>query len=115
MARTDIDINSVGLNADGSVSETIVAAGATGTAGYAIDGLGRDSDAILTIRNAGSATGVFTIKSGDYCNASQGDLNVEVAPGGKSAVKLDGARFRTSDGKYNLDVAGVTGIVSAVK
>lgn len=114
MSRTSISMQSLSQNAGTAVTETTLAAGSTGTSGYALTSAGRDTDTVIVIRNNGSATGVFTIKEGDYCNDSQGDLDVTVGVNVVKAIQLDGARFRTSDGYYNVD-AGTTGVIYAVK
>jgi len=90
-----------------------MAAGSTGTDGYTLTGATRDSDSVIVIKNEGSATGVFSIKEGDYCNDSQGDLTVTVGVNVAKAIKLDGARFRQSDGTYDVD-AGTTGAICAI-
>jgi hypothetical protein len=112
MARTEIAISSLAQNEGSAVTATVVPAGATGTAGYVLTGAKKD--VTVLIENSGSATGVFSIKAGDYCNASQGDLTVTVGVGVSKAIQLDGARFRTEAGAYNVD-CGTTGIISATQ
>jgi len=114
MARTEIALKDLDQNAGTIVTETVMAGGATGTAGYYLSGAKADSGVTIVLKNAGSATGVFSIKAGDYCNDSQGDLTVTVGVNVVEAIQLDGARFRTSDGYYNVD-AGTTGTIYATQ
>ena len=114
MARTDIDVKALSQNAGVEPNETLIAAGATGTNGYALASSGRDSDVVIAIRNTSASEGTYTILAGDYINNAQGDLEVVLPAGGTRTLRLDGARFRTFEGKYNLD-SGETGAVYAVK
>lgn len=114
MARTEHAATNLAHNAGTVVTETVMAAGATGTSGYYISGVKADSGLTIRIDNEGSATGVFSIKEGDYCNDSQGDLAVTVGVNVVKAIMLDGARFRTSDGYINVD-AGTTGTLTATQ
>lgn len=114
MARTNIAVSAPALNDGATVSTQYMAAGATGTSGYAFTGLQSSGDLRLFIENPGSATGVFTIKSGDYCNNAQGDLSEIIAPGVTKVFKLDGARFRQDDATIQID-AGTTGMAYAIQ
>ena len=108
MARTEVAINDTSLNAGSVLTKTVIAAGATGTDGYSFTG-GKDSEKLrMIVVNAG-ATGVYTIKKGDYC-ANSADLDVVVGGGGiASVITVDGAKVRQNDGSVYVDVGGVTG------
>lgn len=113
MARTKITANTAGINSSSVLTRTTVAAGATGTSGYYIDGFTKDQNCAMTVQVDG-ATGVLTIKEGDLHNDSQGDLSITLAGASTTLVgPLEGARFRTSDGYVNIDMGGATGIVEA--
>lgn len=108
MARTEISANDLAVNAGSLQTVTIMPAGATGSDGYTIKDVERDTDVVISITNTGATTGKFKILAGDSVNALQGDLEVELTAGQKRSFKLDGARFRKAGGKYDVD-AGVTG------
>jgi hypothetical protein len=112
MARTEVNANDLVINSGELQTLTVMAAGATGADGFTIKNVARDSDLVITIQNSGATTGKFTIKAGDSVNSVLGDITVELTAGQTKAFKLDGARFRRSGGKYDID-AGVTGILGA--
>jgi hypothetical protein len=114
MARTEVSVNKSVQNKGCPLTVTVAASGATGADGFSIKDLDRAQDLSIFVENVGSATGPFTIKSGDYQSASVGDLTEVVAPGERKSFKLDGARFRKKDAKVDLDF-GITGAFGAVQ
>lgn len=114
MARTSMVVSSPSLNDGAAVTKTIMAAGATGLSGYSFTGIERDSDLRIFIENGGSATGVFSIKSGDYCNSSQGDLEEIIGVGVTKVFQIDGSRFGQDDATISVD-AGTTGTAYAIQ
>jgi len=114
MSRTEIAVNSAVQNTGCILTETPIIPGATGTAGYSIKSLERSQDLILVVKNTGSATGPFTIKSGGYLSASIGDLTETIGGSVTKSFKIDGSRFRQTDAMVDLD-SGITGVAYAVQ
>ena len=76
MARTMIAVDDLTLNAGKALTSSYLTAGGTGTAGFALYGIERDSDLRLVVENAG-ATGALTVKAnGTYVLDSEGDLAI---------------------------------------
>jgi hypothetical protein len=109
MARTEVAIDDVSLNAGVELTKTVAAAGATGASGYKFTGAKASEDLRIVVRNDG-ATGVITIKAGDY-EAATSDLSVTIGGGGRSnVITIDGAKYRQNDGSIDIDVGGATGV-----
>lgn len=120
MARTAVTVSDLTINGNVDISGTVTTR-STGTNGWAV---AYDNDAtILLVHNSGSVTGAIEIKaptSGDYTvNKGVGDLSVTVGGGIRKAIKVEGSRFRQSDGKLSVDgvggnSAGFTGSLQAI-
>ena len=116
MARTVIANTQCVQNSSAVQTESVVAGGATGTAGYycGLTGMA-DERFLIYLRETGGATGSVWIKSGEYDADCQGDLEVIVgASVAKVVGPLEGARFRTQDGAVNIDTGGFTGVISGI-
>jgi len=110
MSRTEVAVNTLSENTGTALTRTVIAAGATGTSGYSFTSVEDSSRLKFIIENAG-ATGVFTIKAGDYCSNGQGDLTIVVGGGGiAKCIVVDGSRVRQNDATAYFD-AGATGTV----
>lgn len=115
MSRTEVAIDNVSLNAGATLTRTTIAAGATGTAGYAFITETASED-LKIIAQVDGATGVLTIKAGDYCANSVGDLTIVLGGGGTNrCITVDGARYRQNDGSVQVDMGGATGILMVLQ
>lgn len=116
MARAAIAVTTTVTNTSKVQTETVYAAGLTGTGGLYIPGTADVDDRVfLYIREtADGATGLAWVKSGDFDAAGQGDLAIVV--GGSAALvvgPLERARFGQSDGTIEVDT-GCTGVFSVI-
>lgn len=111
MARTEVAVNNLALNAATALTETALS-GETGASGHSITTLKSDSDVRIIIKNTGSATGLCWINYGGYLNSAQGNLEQAVGPNEVKAFQLDGSRFRQTDAMIDMDL-GITGTMYA--
>lgn len=115
MARQELDVTTCAINDSAAQTETLRAAGTTGTDGWYLDGIDQDEMAVVYVRETAGVTGIVWIKAGDFDANSQGDKAVIVGGNEPRVIgPLEGARFRTSTGTINVDL-GITGIVTGIK
>jgi len=113
MSRTEIAVDDLTLNAGTVLTKTDLTGGVTGANAYYISGLKKSQD-LRIVAGCVGATGILTLKSGDYCMNGIGDLEVTLGGGSIAhAIIVDGARFRQDDATMNLDCHGVTGTIQA--
>lgn len=114
MARSESAVNNITTNVGAAVTTVALTNGATGTDGYELTGVRKDYNLNLLVKNTGSATGVFSLKSGDFAAKSRGDLTEVIGAGVVKAYQIDGARFLTEDSTVAVD-SGITGTLYATQ
>jgi hypothetical protein len=75
----------------------------------------REGKLVLILNNTTAAEKDFTVESGDYHAAGQGDLVMALAQDDVRFLVVDSDRFKQNDGKLNLTFeANTTGFVGAL-